>query len=264
MIRRFNYTGRQRIESSRVTVELRNENGTRSFDASIDLAGFGLPQKAEVHVEAYYKSSYMRFQFGSVEAIQPAMDRRLTEIDRGDIVFFRVKIVDHSDKFGRILAEADGITPREIETAPADRFPLLPIDAKDLGQGIWRLEFGAQPVLEINNAILGINGSIREIVRSDPAFFSLVFPSVVKQILFQILIVDQYDPTDDDENSWQGQWLRYVGRFHPDPPPRPESEDTSVLDRQLEWIDDAMKAWCTTFGAASMYETSRPQEDVAV
>ena len=67
MIRRFNYTKRQRIAPGRVQMRLRNAGTPEmSFDADMKLADSDLPPAARVFVEAYYKSSYMRFPFGTI------------------------------------------------------------------------------------------------------------------------------------------------------------------------------------------------------
>src|SRR5689334_21822001 len=134
MIRRFNYTGRQRIERSRVTVEVNPgvDGKTLVFDAVIRLDGLELPAEAPVIVEVCYGSSYMRFPFGTVAHCLPPADRRLMPIENGHAAFFRVKVIDPTDEQGRILAEADKIAPRDPSILDANRRSLLFVDYKDL------------------------------------------------------------------------------------------------------------------------------------
>lgn len=234
MIRRFNYTKRQRIPPGRVQVRLRNAGTPEmSFDAELRLADLELPPAARVLVEAYYKSSYMRFSFGTIESISPPGDRRLTDIERGTLVMFRVKVVSTNGSTGRILAEIDrlAVTPDDV---PAGKVCLLPVDYKDLGQEIWRLEFGNdRPVLELNNTIDGV----ADMVKRDGRFAGLVFPAVVREILTRVLIHDEHDDIDD-WTDWRSQWLRFVMGFHPENPDGDQSEDGRDA-----WIQDAVHAW---------------------
>jgi hypothetical protein len=249
MIRRFNYTERQSIPADCVRIRLVQPGAQEmSFDAELKLADLELPSEAAVFVEAYYKSSYMRFAFGTVGTIAPPRSRRLSDIDRGTVVFFRVKVVDPGDVVGRILAEIDNITASGDET-PEGKYCLLPVDYKDLGQQIWRLELGNnRPVLELNNTIPGI----RDIVRRDGQFAGLVFPAVVRQILTHILLIEDHDDFDD-VTDWKSLWLRFMSRFAPD---RPESS----TDARGAWIEEAVAGYASHIRGRDRYvETLQEQ-----
>src|SRR5262249_24445676 len=155
VIRRFNYTGRKRIEQSGISVTLHEDaDGVRTFDITLDLSGSRLPADGKVYVQAYYRTSWMRFSFGTVTAITPPTNRRLSEIDRGNIVYFRVLVVDEHGQHGRIIAAVDGIRPLRPGEDGYRKLSLLPVNLIDLGPELWRLDFeGAGPVLEVNNRI---------------------------------------------------------------------------------------------------------------
>ena len=70
MKRRVNFTGRKRIPRRDVSVSLMERDGPRSFDATLRLDGSGLPKDAMVYVEAYHKTDYMRYPFGTVGSPQ--------------------------------------------------------------------------------------------------------------------------------------------------------------------------------------------------
>ncbi len=58
MIRSYNYTGRRSLPRECVHIVLREgSNGVSEFDAQVDLSTYGLPNYAQVYIEAYYKSS---------------------------------------------------------------------------------------------------------------------------------------------------------------------------------------------------------------
>ena len=114
MIRKFNYTGRKRIARSRVSIEIvPGTNGSASFEASIDLTGVNLPKSANVFVEAYRRSFFKRFSFGTVSQIRSPQDRSLGDLDPKSFAMFRIKVVEPTGK-GRILGVADKIIPRLI------------------------------------------------------------------------------------------------------------------------------------------------------
>jgi len=242
MIRKFNYTGRKRIPRSRVSIVIiAQDKVPPSFEASLDLGGLKLPDSAEVFVEAYRRSFFKRFAFGTVSRLVPPPDRVLSELDSKAMVMFRVKVVDTKDT-GRILAVAEKIVPRREEDEPADKICILPVDFVDLGHLVWRLDLeGDWPILQLNRKI----EDIREIARTDSFFLSLVYPEVVSQILHKIVVVEDHtDPTSDPED-WMSQWLKFtrseLGVMNI--PPSGESEP--VIQEKLKWVEDATEAFCS-------------------
>ena len=83
-VRRLNYTGRKRIRQTDVRFVIHEDgSGSATFDG--DLSGLGncdLPADARVYVETYRQTSWMRFDFGTIEAISPPEDRRLCSLQR--------------------------------------------------------------------------------------------------------------------------------------------------------------------------------------
>lgn len=230
MLRKLNFTDRGRIAKGDVHITLRRDrSGELVFDASIPAEDFDAPSDARVFVEAYHGPAFMRFDFGSVGAVVPPPDRRLTEIDSTSIRF-RVKIVDARH---RILAVADDL--RVTEQAPHDgaRTPLLPVQfSPALGQQAWRVTFESDtPVLELNNMLDGI----QRIAKEDALFFALVYPAAIRAILTQVLLVDQHAASDDTD-EWWGLWLRWASHFADAPP--------SSADDAPQWIEEVISAFC--------------------
>src|SRR5215472_7002072 len=110
MKRTFNYTNRKKIPRELVSITLKKqEPDPPTFDARLNLSGMNLPSDGQVHVEAYYRASYMRFNYGTVAKTQCDVDRTLRDIDNRDLIYFRVKVTDDTGDQGRLLAEADGL-----------------------------------------------------------------------------------------------------------------------------------------------------------
>jgi hypothetical protein len=152
MLRKLNFTERGKIARTNVRVTLRrDDDGTLVFDPHVSFEGVDAAASCRVFVEAWYRTSFMRFDCGSVEAFAPPRDRRLTEIDGTSLVHFRVKIVDNRANDHRVVAVADDIVVSAEKEQTAGRLPLLPVNFSDaLGQQAWRVTFESNgPVLEL-------------------------------------------------------------------------------------------------------------------
>jgi hypothetical protein len=250
MIRRLNFTGRRRIPRSQVLVRLLpGALGTWTFDAHFSLAGLDLPADASVFIEAYNVTSYMRFDFGTVEELAIPEDRTLSEITASPLPKFRLKVVDRRRRHGQLLAVADKLIPLRSDEDLEQRQSLLPVEFHDLGDRIWRLDVSDWPVLQLNRRIADLG----EIARSADWFLGLVYPEVVRRILHTIVLdLGETDP-DLDESEWTCLWLRYVGAF-PGVGKPPAGDNEGARQRQLQWIDDAVQAFSRAREARVRFE----------
>ncbi|MFH1673525.1 MAG: hypothetical protein ABIF87_08910 [Pseudomonadota bacterium] len=242
MLRKFNYTDRKRIPRTKVSFTIiPSPKGPPSFDASIDLKGLKLPKHAGVYVEAYRRTFFRRFAFGTVSQIQPPKDRYLHDMDQYSLVRFRVKVVDTAGK-GRILAVADRLQPRRTEEEPIDKLCLLPVDFTDLGHCVWRLDLESDwPSLILNNRV----DNIREIARSDHSFFSLVYPELVRQILYKIVIEEDHTDPESDPDDWMSLWLSFSRDLLGINTLPPSGSSEPIIQEKMKWIEDIVEAFCS-------------------
>ena len=250
MLRKLNFTERVKIPRANVRVTLRRDDGgTLHFDPRLSFDGLDVVPAARVFIEAYYRTSFMRFDCGSVEAFAPPDDRRLTDIDRTSLVRFRVKIVDNRNNEHRVIAVADDILVSEEMPHAAGRTPLLPVNFSDnLGQQAWRVVFESTgPLLELNNRI----ENVKEIAKGDAAFFALVYPAAVRAVLTQILLVDERQ-AHEDEDEWWSLWLRWASRFSSTPLP-------GDRDEAAFWIDEVVSAFCNEKSAIDRWRAARAE-----
>jgi len=239
MIRKFNYTGRKKIRRSDVSIDLlRDEDGRRIFNIRLHLADMELPQNARVYVEAYHRSGYQRFDFGTAGALKIPTDRRLGSISGSAMPLFRVKVVDKTASQGRILAAVDKIRPASVDHQPAGSRSLLFVEYDDLGHTIWQLDLdGDWPVLRLNHSV----DEISLIASSDNRFLSLVYPEVLRQILTRIVMVDEHtDPDCDDD--WPSLWLKLACSL-----PGMSAALPSSNAARRAWIENAVEAFCANF-----------------
>jgi hypothetical protein len=204
------------------------------LEASLNLDAYGLDGAARVFVEAYRHAQYKRFDFGTVSALRAPDDRSLSEFGVADGILFRVKVVSFSAEVkGLILAQADQIRPRSADHRP-DQIPLLPVTPdEDLGDEVWRLDFGDQETsLRVNSSFVDWRGLV-----CDPAFEALVLPCILRTVITHICLNEQHRDTEDADD-WRSRWLRFACSLTSNPPP-PGDEDA-----QERWINDVVQRFC--------------------
>ena len=247
MQRRFNYTGRKRINRKDVRISLTSEESEISFDANLDsLRKYDLPKDASVFVEAYRQTNWMRFHFGNVGLISPPHDRTLGIFDSPEGIHFCVKVTA-SGTAHNILAEADGIPLLAADAVDGERTPLLHVKPEKGMKEIFRIDFsGKEPILLVNSDI----GSYTDIAMS-PLFAAVAYPAILREILTRIVIIDDHEESDDQDN-WQSRWLKFckllpsINSFVADGTP----------DDKADWIDSVVSAFAQKIDAAKKFNAA--------
>lgn len=252
MIKRVNFTWRRRIPRDRVQIEV--FDGTpRTFNASINLNELSLPPQAAVFLEAMCAGSTVveRFSCGEVGSLEAIQNCPLVEVE-GENVFFTLKVVDRSVRFGSILGVAENIRPeRAGKQTATGRRGILPIEPKDLGEELWRLEFGEHDVfLFVNKDVPGLVDD----ARSSPLFYAVVYPEVVRRVLTRA--IEENVEIDDEDDRWPVMWLKFGTSMHPNREQPPKEEDGE--EEQQAWVEDVVKAFCESHAMKSKYQSAIP------
>jgi len=236
MIRKFNYTRRQKIFRKDARIIIRDYTKDHAyFDADLILHDYLLPSSSLVFVEAYRQTTWMRFPFGTVGNYQPPSDRYLTEFDTIDGILFRVRITSAEEPIGRLLAEADGIPFKKPEEEEEEKEPLLPVIPENIGDQIYRLDFSDSPQLLINSSINNCKSFIRT-----PIFISAILPSILREILTRIILIEKHFDYED-ETDWKSKWLKFSLLL----PGVREIPDERQEERiKEEWIEEAVASFC--------------------
>ena len=236
-IKRVNFTGRRRIARDRVDIEV-YDGQPRTFDVRINLEGLPFLPGAAVYLEATCAGSNVieRYQFGEVGSVQPPASQTLAKLE-GENVFFTLKVVDRTERFGRILGIAEHIRPQRAgKQTVAGRQGILPIEPYELGQQLWRLDFRDHHVfLFVNKSVPGLIDR----VRSDPFFHAVIYPEVVRGILDKAIAMG-VEPEEEDDR-WPSLWLRFGKQLHPAQQEPPGEEDSDGRER---WIEDVVESFC--------------------
>lgn len=243
MIKRVNFTGRRRVPRDRVFVEV-HDGQPRTFDATINLGGIDLLPSAAVVLEAMCagNSVVSRFDFGTVESIVSPECRRLSELN-GEHVFFNLKVIDRSERFGRIVGIAENVrAAKGGQQTAIGRRGILPIERVDLGPQLWRLEYREHDVfLLVNKRVPDL--AVR--AGSDPLFYAVVYPQIIRDILARALFFESPD-LDGEDDKWPTLWTRFGVALHPlrQRPPIADEEENEAR----EWIEEVAKAFCAQHG----------------
>lgn len=244
MLRRFNYTNRKRISRDDVSVVLRQTDEHLEFDADLSLlTTYDFQKECRVFVEAYRQTIWSRFDFGILGALESPPDRSLARFGTADGIHFRVKIADPLSHH-RLVAEADGIPLKAADGSTIPTESLLRIIQVPLDAEIFRVSYDEDgPILEISK-----NAGEKSAIAKDPAFSSLVYPVVFKDILVRILLTEGHNDLDDTE-AWQTQWLLFATKLSGVVAP-PQTEDVEELDG---WIAGAVSAFARLTDVVSKF-----------
>jgi len=232
MLRKFNYTGRTRIEKSEALFSISAESQFKNFDVVFNLDIESFPESAALYIEAYYKETRQRFSFGLVTEQKPPSSRLLDEIDLSGDTLFRVIVVDESDVHGKILASGDGFRAGAENKGNSES--LIAVGLGDLGSEIWRVEIEADgtPELCLNKKIPNAINRLTE----DRLFQSLILPAAFRQILMYFMWNGE-----DDESDAKELWMEFAEKYGGK---KPFLEDTSDT---LRWIDEVVSAFSSKF-----------------
>ncbi|WP_294053185.1 hypothetical protein [Thiolapillus sp.] len=234
MSRRINHTGRKKIRHSEVEILLQEQgSGPPSFEVDFRMNRKELPPDADLYVEAYHRNTLQRFGFGTVGAPLPPLDTMLDQVDLSGPVLFRVKVVDSSQQISRLIALADRLAPRYEETEEQRSSLMIIRRMPEMGNLVWKLSFNElhKPVLCINSSVPDGIGQLQH----NPFFQSLVLPSAFREVLMYILWNQE---GEQDEGSWQEQWITFANRLAPEECPADPDPDI-----RHQWIDDSVRAF---------------------
>jgi hypothetical protein len=238
--RRINSTGRKKISQDKIDLRILSIVPGEPLRAKIglDLDSLSLPASAVVSVEAYHRSTAMRFECGTVGTKKIPETLSLNELDQAGGVLFRIKIVDQESQPGKILASADRVRP-SIEGERVGRKSIFPVDYRDLGQEVWRVEIDddAGPTLLLNSKIPALMHRINE----NPLIAGALLPAAFRLVLEHFA----HNPAEDDEGGagWKADWRRFCseGLGVEDDPEDLEDEDAIDV-----WVDEAVRRYCET------------------
>lgn len=238
--RRINSTGRKKIKRTDIDIRLLEAKAGEPLKAkaSLSLGEHAFPPESFVSIEAYHRSSGMRFDCGTVGALAIPPLLVLDEVDRTGSVLFRVKVTESGPDIGKLLGSAERVQPSSEETIDGKR-SLFPVLYRDLKEQVWKVEIneGDRPKLILNNTIPGIGNKLQH----NPLVQGLLFPAAFRIVLEKL--VKEPDEDDDEEAGWKTEWFQFCREglgIHDDP-------STLDEDDRLDWVDAVVDRFCRVY-----------------
>lgn len=232
-VKRLNFTHRIKLTREEANV-LIHPGEPATFEAVFDLSRLPESMKtARLFVEAFHRTTRMRFPFGTVEdhPSPPQHDLQLTEFPDWRDVRFRIKVTDVDQTPGRIVAWANNIQPKGPDDDQQD--DLVRWKDADLNGRLWDMEFDELgPVVLVEKSI----GYAK--IGQNNQFVAAAYPEILRRSLTQALLIDKVSV--DDPETWFAKWMKgfLVNKLGMQAPP--ESDQPPAL---CGWIDDAVAAF---------------------
>jgi hypothetical protein len=235
-MRSFNYTGRKKILRKDFALGIyTNDKDDIYFEVNLpDFMALGYCPKSKIFVEAYRKAGYMRFDYGTV-ANNKEFDGYLSEFDDPDDIYFRIKVISEEGK--KLEGVADRIRP-EIEKQTD--LSIINVRVVDLSGAIWSIEYSDE-----NPTILLDKSFSKMTIHSDVKFKTIILPSVLREILTRILLIEKDFSIDFDdvEGDWRNRWMYFCKETLGSAFTQEDIENMDE-DKKFNWIDETVARFC--------------------
>jgi len=230
-MKRFNYTGRKKILKQDIRIRLHGDfNEPPVVDFQVDLEGYDFQLDAEVFLEAWDVTRFMRFKVGKVSGSIRKNNIELYDFDDAENLSFNIKVVDINSG-GVLLGIAEKVMPNDKDNLPDKNYKsILPVASTDLSSYgvLWRVEWHDEnAVLQVESEL----GNREQVVRSN-IFRAFIYPAAMRQILMKILS-DGWDDQLEDPDDLSTRWLRFAEQLGAERPV-PDSDNE-------EWLDTAIR-----------------------
>lgn len=240
-VKRLNFTNRSKLTREQANV-LVHPGKPATFEAVLNLSHLcESAGAARVFIEAYHRTTRMRFPFGTVAHLTPPsqLELRLTEFPDWKDVSFRVKVTDVSESPGRIIAWANNIRPKGAEDDKQS--DLVRWKDADLNGRLWDMEFDEQGPVVLVEKTIGYAS-----VGQDARFIAVAHPEILRRSLTEALMVQE--ASGDDPEHWFTAWTKgyLTGKLGLPPVP----EDANNIEPRREWIEQAVVAFGRHFKLA--------------
>jgi hypothetical protein len=257
-VQRLNFTNRTRLNREQARFRVQpgpNDGDPATFAAEFDFSGLTADpgqgevfNDANVFVEAYHKTTRMRFDFGTVAEVRQPKQRELSAFRDWADIKFRVRVTDMNERPGAVLAWADRIRPQAPNEA--EGIDLVRFRDRELEGLLWDLEFDdAGPIVAVEKAAGGAQA-----VGRNPYFIAVAYPEILRRTLEYALIEEEIAATD--EEHWFYQWHKgYLQKGLGLKGDVPEGRS-----ERRQWINEAVEVFGRRFDVARIWPPSTMEE----
>lgn len=206
MIKRFNFTGRVKIKQKDVEISVNGLNTSSiTFSCSLDLEDYNFQRGAEIFIDVY-RGVYVRkrYSLGTIGSSVELIDQSLPEFGMMPSLNFQAFVVDTRPGYKKILGRSSSIFFPSGEIGD-NRSALLPVGYDQEMKQIWRTDFeNENPMLLLNPGVSGIMNELKH----DSDFRHLVIPSVFKEVLLRLFVLNSL--VDEDTEELQEKWASFI------------------------------------------------------
>ena len=243
-MRKFNYTGRKRVNRAdyilSITPGTDQKNSYFDFEINKSMADSFNPESKLV-IEAYYRTTYMRFEHGTIGTIKVPPQRYLTAFSDPNLIKFRVKVISQN---GMIEGLADKVKP-DSDDDETHKESIIKVANRNLDGAIWQMEFS-----EDDNPIILIDSDIdKNHLNHNTELKVSIIPHAFQQILTEIIFFshDDFDYTTEDlDNDWRARWWLFCESLNR----KLTSEEIKDMDddEMKDWIDETVACFSRKMG----------------
>lgn len=233
-MRRLNYTGRIRIAHHHVHTTGTFIDGRPLARVELDLATLNFDPDAEVFVEFYRRTAFVRHSVGRAGDPLP-LTYEFDEFGQPEGVLIRVKVVGDGDDAGRLLGVAERVRIAWDDNEGGTAGSLLPFRAENLGSLVWDLDLDDQPVVLMNEDLPDWNDFARS-----QGFVAIAYPEIVRRVaMWTARSIDDDGPIAD----WREFFADLTGAPIPFEPGAVASDFDDVLDDGTiaRWADECAR-----------------------
>jgi len=230
-MRKFNYTGRERIRQRHVSIRLQGEPEVPPIiDVDINLESYDFPAGAHVVLEAQRKTRFVRKDLGTVKSHIRRYHLLLPGFDDAMQLVLRIKVVDLTT--GKLLGIADRLSLQDKDgQIDKNQASILPVASADLsGTGVlWRIDYsGAGPVLQVEREL----GPHDTVIRTT-FFKAFILPAAMQEIL-RYYLSDEVPEDLTNTDDFAVRWIIFAEKIGAGP------LNLNEEDRE-EWIERAVR-----------------------
>ena len=139
-------------------------------------------------------------------------------------------------KKGKILGSSSQTKFEVGETSSANS-GLLPLASEDLGALLWKLHIdGDGPQVVVNNKVQGLRAKFKD----DKLLLSAIFPTVIRDILFEVYEDGNAPPFVP---TWKERWHNWAAQFNDAELP-PVSDSNGIREWIYDLVENFMEKHC--------------------
>lgn len=271
MYLRLNYTDRRKIFHTNdinsfgekdIIIYLKKNNDDLTYDIKFNDKRVSKFSSSDVkfYIEATYRHSFIRFDWGYVKNVNKPNDLTLKNFDP-DTVKFNVIFV--SEKTNRIVASAYGIKPSKyqiettLEKEKDDKQKSFINFVPEKMDQLWKMRFPEND--EKPEFVFCKDTNFKKILNQSQGLQSAIFPEVFRQTIYHYGVLE----IKGLKQKWGDKIIRYAEKLSGQILNEnfQDSDQIEYDENFLSWVDSAVDAYTIKFNTKQKFRNNFFKED---